>query len=74
MNHIITLKSSDMVRLNNKQKRKIRREVALELDIQSISTSIHKNNKKYNRNTKHRKADEKNNIHNRMDYSNRNSI
>ena len=43
------------MKLTNKQKRKIRREVDLELGINPPKTTIFKNKKKYNRKEKHKK-------------------
>ena len=42
------------MKLNNKQKRKIRRQIDLELGIQPPKSKIHKNRKKYNRTKKHK--------------------
>tara|TARA_R100001594_G_scaffold121327_1_gene157138 strand:+ start:1107 stop:1247 length:141 start_codon:yes stop_codon:yes gene_type:complete len=46
------------MKLNNKHKRKISRDVDIELGIKPPKSSIHKNKKKYNRKLKHKK-DEK---------------
>ena len=49
-----------MTKLNNKQKRSIRRQVDIDLGVNVPSTSIHKNKKKYNRRVKHKnKPDDK---------------
>ena len=47
-----------MTKLNNKQKRSIRRQVDIDLGVNDPSTSIHKNKKKYNRNVKHKKKED----------------
>ena len=44
-----------MMRLNRKQKRKIRREVDLDLDFISPKSAIYRNKKKYYRKIKHKK-------------------
>ena len=43
------------MRLNKKQKRKIKRELDLELGVQPPKSKIHRNKKLYNRKTKHKK-------------------
>jgi hypothetical protein len=43
-----------MIKLNNKQKSSIRRQVDIDLGVNSPSTSIHKNKKRYNRKVKHK--------------------
>jgi hypothetical protein len=47
-----------MAKLNNKQKRGIRRQVDLDLGITPPKNSIHKNKKKYNRKVKHKKKED----------------
>jgi hypothetical protein len=47
------------MRLNRKQKRKIRREVELDLDFTSPKSAIYRNKKKYYRKIKHKKNEEK---------------
>ena len=42
------------MKLNKKQKRKIKRELDLELGIQPPKSKIYKNKKKYNRTKKHK--------------------
>ena len=44
-----------VMRLNRKQKRKIRREVELDLDFISPKSAIYRNKKKYYRKVKHKK-------------------
>lgn len=44
-----------MTKLNNKQKRGIRRQVDIDLGVTPPKTNIHKNKKKYSRNIKHKK-------------------
>ena len=46
------------MKLTNKQKRKIRREVDLELGINSPKSSVFVNKKKYNRKKKHKDEEE----------------
>ena len=41
------------MKLTNKQKRKIKRRVDLELGVKPYKSKIHKNKKKYNRTKKH---------------------
>lgn len=43
------------MRLNNKQKRKIRREVELDLNFINPKSTIYRNKKKYYRKVKHKK-------------------
>ena len=43
------------MRLNNKQKRKIRREVELDLSLTNPRSAIYRNKKKYYRKVKHKK-------------------
>lgn len=43
------------MKLTNKHKRKIKRKLDIELDIQPPKTSIHTNKKKYQRKNKHKK-------------------
>ena len=47
------------MKLTNKQKRKIKREVDLELGIKSPNYAIHASKKIYNRKKKHKKNEEK---------------
>ena len=47
------------MRLNKKQKRKIRREVELDLDFISPKSAIYRNKKKYYRKVKHKKNDQR---------------
>lgn len=42
------------MKLTNKQKRKIKRRVDLELGVKPYKSKIHKNKKKYNRTKKHK--------------------
>ena len=42
------------MKLNNKQKRKIKRNVDLELGVKPYKSKIHKNKKKYSRKIKHK--------------------
>jgi len=51
-----------MTKLTNKQKRSIRRKVDIDLGVNALSTSIHRNKKKYNRNVKHKNKEDENNI------------
>ena len=44
------------MKLTDKQKSKIRRDVDLELGIQPPKSKVHKNKKKYNRKLKHKKS------------------
>ena len=48
-----------MAKLTKKQKRCVRRKVDIELDIQPPSSTIYRNKKKYNRNIKHKKDEDK---------------
>ena len=47
------------MRLNKKQKRKIRREVELDLDFISPKSAIYRNKKKYYRKVKHKKNEQR---------------
>ena len=48
-----------MTKLTKKQKRCVRRKVDIELGISLPSSTIHRNKKKYNRNKKHKKDEDK---------------
>jgi len=47
------------MKLNNKQKSKIRREVDLELQVNTPKSSVFVNKKKYNRKKKHKNNDKR---------------
>ena len=47
------------MRLNKKQKRKIRREVELDLNFISPKSAIYRNKKKYYRKVKHKKNEQR---------------
>lgn len=47
------------MKLNNKQKSKIRREVELDLQLTPPKTSVFVNKKKYNRKEKHKNYDKR---------------
>ena len=51
--------SSTTMKLNNKQKSKIRREVDLELKVTPPKSSVFTNKKKYNRKEKHKNYDKR---------------
>ena len=48
-----------MTKLTKKQKRGVKRKVDIELDISPPLSTIHRNKKKYNRNKKHKKDEDK---------------
>ena len=48
-----------MVKLTKKQKRCVRREVELELQVKPPSSTIHRNKKKYDRKEKHKKDEDR---------------
>ena len=48
-----------VAKLTKKQKRCVRREVELELQVKPPSSTIHRNKKKYNRKDKHKNNDDK---------------
>ena len=51
--------SPTTMKLNNKQKSKIRREVDLELQVNTPKSSVFVNKKKYNRKEKHKNYDKR---------------
>ena len=48
-----------MAKLTKKQQRCVRRKVDIELGVRPPSSTIHRNEKKYNRKEKHKNSDDK---------------